>query len=152
MDSRSHRPWVNVAVFENVSDARALEAFLQEMGIDTRIYNDKLLQLLLFLAPPRVTHRVQVRQDHFDKATHAMDSAHPPILERAIHCPSCGSLRVNYPQMTRKFFLPTILLHSGIIFRLIDHECYCENCHLTWNLPQDAPRKAHAPRPFFPFK
>jgi len=152
MGKRSHRPWVNVAVFENDNDGRVLQTFLREKGIDARTYNDKLLQLALFLCPPRVTWRVQVRQDHFDRATHAMDDAHPPILEKAIHCPSCGSLRVNYPQMTRKFFLPTVLLHMGIIFRIIEHESYCENCHMTWNLRPDAARKTHAPRPFFPFK
>jgi hypothetical protein len=54
--------------------------------------------------------------------------------------------------MTRKFLLPTILLHLGIILRIIGHECYCEHCHLTWNLPQDLPAKTRAPRPAFPFK
>lgn len=152
MSSHKHQPWANVAVFEEIKDGRILEAFFKERDIDARTYNDKLLQNFLFLCPPRVTHRVQVRQDHFDRATHAMDDVHPPILEKAIHCPSCGSLRINYPQMTRRFFLPTVLLHLGIIFRVIDHECYCENCHLIWNLRPDAPHKIRAPRPFFPFK
>jgi hypothetical protein len=152
MNSWRYDPWVNVAVFENINDGRILETFLRDKGIDTRTYNDKLLQNFLFLCRPRVTLRVQVRKNHFDKATQAMDDAHPPILEKAIHCPSCGSLRVNYPQMTRKFFLPTVALHLGIIFRIIGHECYCENCHLTWAYERDASRKVHAPRPVFPFK
>jgi hypothetical protein len=152
MSTRSHRPWVSVAVFENINDGRILETFLRDREIESRTYNDKLLQSFLFLCPPRITYRVQVRQDHFDKATHAMDEAHPPILEKAMHCPSCGSLRVNYPQMTRKFFLPTVALHLGIIFRLVGHECYCENCHLTWAHGSDVSHKVHAARPFFPFK
>jgi hypothetical protein len=49
---------------------------------------------------------------------------------------------VQYPQMTRKFFLPTLLLHLGIIFRIIDHEAYCEHCHFLWRLP-----KTHATVP-----
>jgi hypothetical protein len=151
MSSWRHHPWVNVAVFENINDGRILETFLRDEEIDARVYDDKLLQSFLFLCPPHVTYRVQIRRDHFDKATRAMDEAHPPILEKAMHCPSCGSLRVSYPQMTRKFFLPTVLLHMGIIFRIVQHECYCENCHLTWNLAADA-HKVRAPRPFFPFK
>ena len=147
----NHQPWVSVAAFEQVKDGRILETFFRDRDIDARTYNDKLLQLFLFLCPPHVTYRVQVRKDQFDKATHAMDDGHPPILEKAIHCPSCGSLRVNYPQMTRRFFLPTVLLHLGIIFRVIEHECYCENCHLTWNLSKDAASRMRAPRPFFPF-
>ncbi|HUA69267.1 MAG TPA: hypothetical protein VMA13_12025, partial [Candidatus Saccharimonadales bacterium] len=56
-----------------------------------------------------------------------------------------------YPQMTRKFFLPTVMLHLGIIFRVIDHECYCEHCHHIWNLPADQPRAASKPAEQFPF-
>jgi hypothetical protein len=70
----------------------------------------------------------------------------PDVLQKAIHCPSCGSLSVSYPQMTRKFILPTVLLHLGILLRVIDHECYCETCHFTWNLTgenvQPAPKPA----------
>jgi hypothetical protein len=57
---------------------------------------------------------------------------------------------VNYPQMTRRFVLPTILLHLGIIFRVVEHECYCEHCHQTWNLPGDraTARKIRDVKPF----
>lgn len=152
MSSWRYHPWVNVAVFDNASDGRILETFLRDKEIDARVYNDKLLQNFLFLCPPHATSRVQVRRDHFSTAIELMDASHPPILEKAIHCPSCGSLHVNYPQMTRKFFLPTVALHLGIIFRIIAHECYCEHCHLTWNLAADVGDKVRAPRPFFPFK
>lgn len=153
MNSRRHYPWVTLAVFENMGDGRVLETFFRDKGIEARTYNDKMLQAFLFLCPPRITFRVQIHNDHFQEATRLLDETHPPILEKAIHCPSCGSLRVNYPQMTRKFFLPTIALHLGIIFRIIGHECYCENCHMTWNLEQDvASHKMRAPKPFFPFK
>jgi hypothetical protein len=55
--------------------------------------------------------------------------------------------------MTRKFFLPTLALHLGIIFRIIEHECYCEHCHCTWNLPgkDGAVRKIAQPAKVFPF-
>jgi len=151
MNSHKYQPWVTVAVFEDIKDGHLLETFFRDRNIDARTWDDKLLQHFLFLCPPRVTHRVQVRTDHFDQAVRAMDQNHPPILEKAMHCPSCGSLRVNYPQMTRRFLLPTVALHLGIIFRIVGHECYCENCHLTWTLPQDVPR-IRIPKPFFPFK
>jgi hypothetical protein len=55
-----------------------------------------------------------------------------------MHCPDCGSLQTSYPQMTRKFILPTILLHAGILTRLIDHQWYCEKCHCMWSFPDNA--------------
>ena len=75
----------------------------------------------------------------------------PDVLAQAIHCPSCGSLRVSYPQMTRKFILPTVLLHLGIIFRMIDHECYCEHGHYTRIRPVEKARPDPKPVGQFPF-
>ena len=119
-----------------MTDAQALAAFLQSRRLEARVYNDRLLQLFLFLCPPHATFRVQVRASALKVAAELLDSAPEakPILQRAISCPSCGSLRINYPQMTRKFLTPTLLLHLGIIFRIIHHEAYCEKCHYTWPL------------------
>jgi hypothetical protein len=135
--SFKQKPWVNIAVFENYNDGQVLETFLKDRRLEARTYNDRLLQLFLFLCPPRATFRVQVRANAFRAAAELLESVPEvlPIVQRAIHCPSCDSLRVEYPQMTRKFVLPTVLLHLGIIFRVIQHEAYCENCHHIWNLP-----------------
>ena len=148
--SRKKQPWGNVAIFENASDGKMLETALKDRGFETRTYNDKLLQCVLFLCPPHATIRVQVRGNDFNQATCFLD--HEPaasvLLRRPIRCPSCGSLRVQYPQMTRRFLLPTLLLHLGIIFRVIVHEAYCERCHWLWSLSKkrvSAPAKARAP-------
>jgi len=146
---RKRQPWGDVAVFENASDGKMLEMELKNKGFETRTYTDKLLQLFLFLCPPHATIRVQVRGIDFKNAPPWLDpeSAAAALLQKAIRCPSCGSLRVQYPQMTRKFFLPTILLHLGIIFRVIVHEAYCESCHWLWSLPNErvsTPAKAGA--------
>jgi hypothetical protein len=152
MTSRRHRPWVDVAVFENINDGRFLETLLRDKEIDARTYHNKWFHAFLFLRPPHITWRVQVSAADFIKAEEIINKAHPPILEQAIHCPNCGSLHINYPQMTRKFFLPTAALHLGILLRLIGHECYCEHCHLTWELAQDVVAEPRHARPFFPFK
>ena len=151
MTSRRHHPWVDVAVFENFNDGRILETTLRDSNVETRTYHNKWFHAFLFLRSPHITWRVQVRSGQFSTAEHILETSHPPVLEKAIHCPSCGSLHINYPQMTRKFFLPTVALHLGIIFRLIGHECYCEKCHFNWTLPQDITGDARV-RPFFPFK
>jgi hypothetical protein len=147
---RKKQPWSNVAIFENVSDGQLLERDLNNRGFEARTYNDKLLQYFLFLCPPHATIRVQVRGNDFKSATCFLgqEPGTSALLQKAIRCPSCGSLRVQYPQMTRKFLLPTLLLHLGIIFRVITHEAYCEGCHWLWSLPKNGsplPLK-HAPR------
>jgi hypothetical protein len=147
--SHHHRAWLDVAVFEDATDGRVLESFLRNMGYAARTYDDKLFRYFLFLRPPRVTWRVQVRGDDHADAMRRLQARPPAVLNEALHCPACGSLRVNYPQMTRKFILPTVLLHLGIIFRIIGHECYCEHCHEMWNLPEKnfASRQGRAVRP-----
>jgi len=147
--SRKTQPWANVAIFENANDGQMLEMDLKNKGFETRTYIDKLLQTFLFLCPPHATIRVEVRANDFKNVTYLLD--HEPatsvLLQRAIRCPSCGSLRVQYPQMTRRFLLPTLLLHLGIIFRVIAHQAYCESCHWLWSFPKtrvSAPAKARS--------
>ena len=147
-----HQGWHDVAVYDRLDAAKSLETFLREHGFETRAYDDKLFRYFLFLRPPQITYRIQVKKDHFAEAAKLLEANKPAVLSLAIHCPACNSLRINYPQMTRKFILPTILLHLGIIFRIIEHDCYCEHCHHMWNLPADIPaRKKVRDVKHFPF-
>jgi hypothetical protein len=146
-----HHGWSDVAVFEDVDAGKTVEKFLTAKGLPARTYDDKLFRYFLFLRPPRVTVRVQVPKDQVKTADYYLEAKAPDALRRAICCPACGSLRVSYPQMTRKFILPTIILHLGIIFRLMDHECYCEYCHNIWNLPSEGVRPVAKPAIHFPF-
>jgi hypothetical protein len=125
-------PWTDVAVFEDFNTGRTVETSLNTQGLQARLYDDQLVRRLLFLRPPRATFRLQVHADDFYRA-HEILQAGP-----ALHCPDCSSVQISYPQMTRKFILPTILLHAGILLRLIDHQCYCEKCHCLWRLPGEA--------------
>jgi hypothetical protein len=140
-----YRGWHDVAVFEDFNDGQVLARFLKDEGFEVRTHDDKWFRYFLFLRPPRITHRVQVREPDFNEAANRLQAKMPVILEKAMHCPACASLRVSYPQMTRRFILPTVLLHLGIIFRIIDHQCYCEHCHAVWYLPKQNINNASQP-------
>jgi hypothetical protein len=148
--SWTHQPWHDVAVFESLEAATALKIYLENKGFEARAYDDKAFRYFLFLRPPLVTFRVQVPRDRVDEAMKLVESERPAVLARAIHCPECDSIRVNYPQMTRRFVLPTVLLHLGILFRVVDHQCYCEHCHHMWSLSRDKAnlRKVRDVKPF----
>jgi hypothetical protein len=138
--SHRHQPWADVAVFENLTDAQVLVRQLKNCGFPARAYDDKVYRHFLFLCPPRITYRLQVRREDTVLAAKLLETKYPTGLARSIHCPDCGSREINYPQMTRRFILPTILLHLGIIFRIVHHEAYCEKCHYTWELvPMEKP-------------
>jgi len=133
------KPWVNVAVFEDLNAARTLEAVFRQKAMEVRTYHDQGLQLFLFLRPPLVTWQVQVPGNFHHFALEVVDKNPPEILESAIHCPACGSLAVDYPHLTRPSFVPTVRLNLTIMFRAIDHQCYCEKCHHLWSLPRPSP-------------
>ncbi len=53
------------------------------------------------------------------------------VLRDAVRCPECGSSRIEYPQFTRKFFLPNLVgLLSAL--GLVEKEFYCQACQYTW--------------------
>src|SRR5262245_53508754 len=110
MNPSKHHSWTDVAVFEDLNAARLVESFLTNQGIHARIYDDKFFRRFLFLRPPRVTFRIQVAAKDHERAKHFLRTAAAEALKAAIHCPDCGSMRISYPQMTRKFVMPTILL------------------------------------------
>jgi len=129
-------PWVNLAVFKQQSEAQSLENSLRQHGFEVRTKNDGKVQFWWFLAPPRATFRVQVGAKDVNAVEEffELDRSAGLLTERAIHCPACKSLKIEYPQMTRGFMTPTLLLDLGIIFRIIDHQAYCEECQYTWPL------------------
>jgi hypothetical protein len=133
----SRHAWHDVAVFESLDAGKTLETFLRDRGFETRTDDDKWFRYFLFLRPPQVVYHVQVRKNRFADAAQMLKANPPEVLSKAMHCPACASLNLNYPQMTRRFILPTIALHAGIIFRLVEHEWYCEHCHHMWSLPGD---------------
>lgn len=137
-----YQTWADVAVFEDLDTGRIVEALLTNEGFQARTYDDKFFRRFLFLRPPRVTLRVQVHAGDVARTRAFLNAATVDPFRQAIHCPDCGSLRVSYPQMTRKFVTPTILLHLGILLRLINHQCYCEDCHCMWPLPEKASNPA----------
>jgi hypothetical protein len=147
----SQKTWINLVLFEQKPEADGLTAFLNKQGFEARSYHDWLLQSFLFLCPPRATWRVQVRKANYKPALNFITShaSATPAMQPAIRCPSCDSVNVQYPQMTRKFFTPTLLLHLGILFRIIEHEAYCEHCHFIWHLfstrPVADPKAAAVP-------
>ena len=141
----SQQRWVDVAVFEDVNDAKTIESFLTKKRIESRTYQEKFFRYFMFLHPPRATHQVQVRYTSLKFADDLLAASAPDALQRALRCPACHSLHVAYPQLTRPSILSTIRLHFGLIFHSIEHECACERCHCRWQLPGENAATASEP-------
>jgi hypothetical protein len=133
-NNESFHLWTNIAVFDNPDDAGRLAGFLKSEGFETRVHDERKLQRYWFLAAPQAGVHTQVPQKQFEEVEQRLDNAPnaPTLLANAIRCPSCKSLRVEYPQMTRKFVLPTLVAQVLVVLGLMKRECYCETCQYTW--------------------
>jgi hypothetical protein len=139
------RDGVNIATFDDLPDAEAMRAILENDGIDCHVQDERRLQRFWFAAKPQAGVHVRVPQLLVEQAQ-ARLQANPEaaqLLQRAVHCPSCQSCRVDYPAMTRKNALPALVAQVAVAFGLMQHQCYCESCHYTWN--RLAPEKTIKP-------
>jgi hypothetical protein len=126
--------WANLAAFERKADADELQAHLARNGVEAMVYDERSLQSWWFLSRPRIGVRVQVPSEDFYEVAEKVnaDPEAKRILRNAVHCPSCESLKVEYPQMTRRFILPTLIAHLLVLLGIMKHSYYCEDCHYTW--------------------
>jgi hypothetical protein len=133
---------VTVATFNEPAPAERLIARLREAGFQPDLQDESGEQKWkLFNLTPRAHLRVRVHSSEeaaaFAKLSEWRDD---PILTEAVHCPECGSSRVEFPQFSRKTIvgaLPAALAAAGVI----DQNYFCEACKFTW------PATAPAPEP-----
>jgi hypothetical protein len=137
--SKSHsghwsRDGINIATFDELADAEVLKAILINDGIDAWVQDERRLQRYWFAATPQAGIHLRVPESLIERAQQRLrtNSNAAIVLQRAVRCPSCWSYRVEYPAMTRKNALPTVVAQVAVALRLMKHECYCENCHYTW--------------------
>ena len=126
---------INVATFDEPDKATAFRQFLREEGIAAQVHDERRLQKNWFLT--RSSHagvHVRVPEHSFEFTQNLLEISPKAqsFLSRAIHCPSCNSARVQFPQMTRKNVLPTLMAQMLVLFGVMQQECYCEACQYTW--------------------
>src|SRR5436190_2628925 len=132
---------VTVLTFNEPEQTEPLRQRLEQAGIPAVIYDERKLQRVFLCRESLAGIRVRVDRKDFDRARALLWEWHrrENALHDAIHCPECGSSRVQYPQFTRKFVLPNfgaLLCAIG----LLEWQFYCQECQFTW------PRKLKVPR------
>src|ERR1043165_7592374 len=136
-DERIPMKMVTEATFNELEDAEPLKSRLEAAGIRAEIKDERKLQKYWFMSDPLAGVHLQVDRDQFELATKYLREwdAAEGILKHAIHCPACGSSRVEFPQFTRKFVSPSFYAVLCAL-HLFERRFYCEDCHFTWPLSQ----------------
>ena len=123
-----------VAIFPNRAAAEPLQHRLIESGIQAEMHDELRLEKLWFTSKPQAGIRLEVPAQQFEQAYKLLlswDDA-DGALRQAIRCPECKSLRVDYPQFTKKSLLPNVVMGISSAVGLVEKEYYCEDCHYTW--------------------
>lgn len=134
---------VTIATFNRREQAEPLKQQLEQAHIHAEIHDESTMERLWFVAHPLACVRVKVPSEEFETAQKLLRvwDTETGVLRNAVRCPECGSSRVEYPQFTRKFFLPNLLgVLSGL--GLLEKEFYCEECQYTW--PKSGTKHSHA--------
>ena len=97
------------------------------------IHDESKLERFWFMSEPLAAVHVEVAQADYLKARRLMEEWEKTteLMKTAVRCPDCRSSRIEFPQITRKFFMPVVETFFMAI-HLMPREFYCEDCHYTW--------------------
>lgn len=125
---------VAVASFDDPSDAEVLKVFLRKEGLEAEIQDERRLQRFWFMTGKRAGVHILVPGPQLELSKQALERWEQSggKYHRPVHCPACNSARVQFPHMTRRFILPTLLAQAARVLGFIEPAFYCEDCHHTW--------------------
>jgi|SRR5882724_12193122 len=132
--------FLDLATFHHPSAAKALKSCLEFQGLPVRLKDERKLQRFWFMAPPEAGIHVQVERKNFEIAQIILSERQLHGAQAAVQCPSCGSVRVQFPALTRKNILPGLVGWLLAVLHVTEHKYYCEDCHFTWPRHQSRPR------------
>jgi hypothetical protein len=119
-----------VATFNDRDHAEPVLRRLAGAGLHGSVRDETRWQTA-HLADRLASVKIEVPESEFEAARAQLRECEPCQLEQSVCCPECGSPDVDYPQVTRKFILPS--LHA-IFYKLgiLEKEFYCNTCQATW--------------------
>lgn len=134
--------WMAVALFNNRENAEAGGRLLAGEGFNPRVRGEGWLQVFWFVSKRAAGVWLEVPADQLERAKQRLLDLNGDlgVLRKAVRCPECGSLRVDYPQFARHSLLTNLALGVAAEVGLVEKEFYCEKCHYTW------PKDGHKPR------
>ena len=142
---------VTVATFNEPARAEPLQQRFEKSGIHAAIHDESKYGWSWFVAKPMAAFRLKVHRKDFETALRLMNEwdAADGAMRDAVRCPQCSHSRIEYPQFTRKFFLPNLVGLASML-GIFEKEFYCQECGCMWpkEVKTHPPRKHSAPHYF----
>ena len=131
------------ALFSKEEKVQPVHKQLAEAGFTPRVSPQSWLHTLWFVSRRGGGVWLEVPAEQFERAEDFLLNldAKGTLLQEAIRCPECHSLRVGYPQFARHSLLTNLALGVAAELGLVEKEYYCERCHFTWPREGSRPRR-----------
>ena len=133
---------IRLALFRDRTSASSVRERLVKVGIRAELHDELQLERLWFVSKSLAGVRLEVPFEQLAPATKLLFDWH--TTDNAIRCPQCKSLRVDYPQFTRKSLLTNLVIGLLAEFRVVERDYYCEECHYMWPGPRVGPNRKRA--------
>ena len=136
---------IPVATFNALVPAQGLQERLQQARYEAVIHDESRLERFWYMSQPLAAVHVEVKTADYMpvcKLIAELDAAEG-ILREAVRCPECGSSRVEFPQIPRKFVSP-VLLAVLMVLHIVPRKFFCLDCHCLWPKWQQPLRKLDA--------
>jgi hypothetical protein len=139
--SREATNFVTVASFSDLQPALRLQNILHSKGVTSEIQERHW-----FSTEKTGGIKLKVRHRDWNYVKTLLNDLDndEEILKGAIQCPECGSARVQYPQLSRKFITPSIV---ATFIPFLKWKFYCQDCHCMWS--QNDEKEPQRKIPFF---
>jgi mono/diheme cytochrome c family protein len=135
---------IRVARFEGPDQAEPIRQRLTQNGIPAEVHKESRLAVLWYVSRRSAGARLEVPAKDAERARRLLlewDTSES-LMHRAVRCPECRSLRVDYPQFTQRSLFANFAMGLVAELGLVEREYYCEDCHCMWQKQQTRPRRA----------
>ena len=133
---------IRLALFRDGAAAEPARSALVEAGVHAEIHDELQVERLWFVSKSAAGARLEVPVKQLERSIEMLleRDATEGFLRQAIRCPECRSLRIDFPQFTRKSFFTNLAMGLMAELHLVEREYYCEDCHCMWS-PQGKRRR-----------
>jgi len=134
---------IAIVLFSEAAQAEPLKSRLIDSGVSASVHDALRLEKLWFVSKKETGAHIEVPSNQFERACQLLQewNRQEGGLGAAITCPHCSSFRVEYPQFTRKSFIPNVLLGLTASVGILEKDYYCQDCHYTW--PKNPAQREH---------
>jgi len=134
MSKSTAEKWVTIATFNFAHEAHLARTRLESQGIPANIADEHIVSINWFYAPAVGGIKLNVLETDVQKAKEVFAEGSKIDPPKALQCPKCNSMDIEYQGFWRKtLFLSWILIMAPFLpFLFRKKKWKCKACNFEW--------------------